>query len=257
MRIHFVRNATMVIEIGADRVLVDPMLGPKGSLPPFALFRHRARRNPTVELPPNIESVLKSSTAGLITHCHLGFDSDHLDRAGTKLLAENTIPVYCNRLDEKRLRKRGLATIPLAQGKEHDFLGGKITPFAAQHGYGLMAKLMGPGVGYFLQMPKEPSLYISGDTVLTPVVKRVLEERNPDIAVLAAGSAQMDFGKPILMPMGEMLEFIRRSPGIVIANHLEALNHCPVTRDELRAAVAQAGFTAKTRVPKDGEVMVF
>jgi hypothetical protein len=53
------------------------------------------------------------------------------------------------------------------------------------------------------------------------------------------------------------LEFIRRSPGIVIANHLEALNHCPVTRDELQAAVAQAGFTAKTRVPKDGEVMVF
>jgi hypothetical protein len=67
----------------------------------------------------------------------------------------------------------------------------------------------------------------------------------------------MDFGKPILMPMVEMLEFIRRSPGIVIANHLEALNHCPVTRDELRAAVAQAGLTAKTRVPKDGEVMVF
>ena len=58
MRIHFVRNATMVIEIGAESILVDPMLGPKGSLPPFALFRHRARRNPTVELPPNIESIL-------------------------------------------------------------------------------------------------------------------------------------------------------------------------------------------------------
>jgi hypothetical protein len=93
--------------------------------------------------------------------------------------------------------------------------------------------------------------------VLTPVVKQVLEKRRPDIAVLAAGSAQMDFGKPILMPMGEILEFIRRSPGIVIANHLEALNHCPVTRDELRAAVAQAGFTGKMHVPDDGEVLVF
>ena len=257
MRIHLVRNATMLIDIGTSRILVDPMLGPKGSLPPFALFRHRARRNPTVELPPNIEPILESSTVGLITHCHLGFDSDHLDRAGTRLLAQKKIPVFCNQLDEKRLRKRGLETMPLVQDKEHDFLGGTITPFAAQHGYGLMAKLMGPGVGYFLQMPKEPSLYISGDTVLTPVVRQVLEEHKPDIAVLAAGSAQMDFGQPILMPMGEILEFIRRSPGIVVANHLEALNHCSVTRDRLRAAVAQAGFTAKTRIPKDGEVMVF
>lgn len=257
MRIHLIRNATMVIETGAARVLVDPMLGPKGSLPPFALFRHRARRNPTVELPPNIEPVLQSSTASLITHCHWGLDSDHLDRAGTEFLAENKIPVFCNQLDEKRLRKRGLETMPLVQDKEQHFLGGKIMPFAAQHGHGLMGKFMGSGVGYFVQMPGEPSLYVSGDTVLTPVVKQVLEERKPDIAVLAAGGAQMDFGQPILMPMREMLEFIRRSPGIVIANHLEALNHCPVTRDEFRAAVAQAGFTAKTRVPKNGEVIVF
>jgi L-ascorbate metabolism protein UlaG (beta-lactamase superfamily) len=257
MRLHFIRNATMVIEIGAERVVLDPMLGPKGSLPPFALFRHRARKNPTVELPPHIESVLNSATAGLITHCHYGFNSDHLDRAGTKLLTEKRIPVYCNRLDEKRLRKRGLATIPLDEGKAHDFAGGKITPFAAEHGYAVMSKLMGPGVGYFIQVPKEPSLYISGDTVLTPVVKQVLAECKPDISVLAAGSAQMDFGKPILMPMSEMLEFIRQSPGLVIANHLEALNHCPVTREDFRKAVAQAGFAAKTRVPEDGEVMGF
>lgn len=257
MRIHFVRNATMLIEVGTSRILVDPMLGPKGSLPPFALFRHPARKNPTVGLPANVEPILESSTACLITHCHWGFESDHLDRAGTRLLARKRIPVFCNQLDEKRLRKRGLETKPLVQDKQHDFLGGKITPFAAQHGYGLMAKLMGPGVGYFVQMADEPSLYISGDTVLTPVIKQVLAERRPDIAVLAAGSAQMDFGKPILMPMGEILEFIRQSPGIVVANHLEALNHCPVTRDELQAAVAQAGSTAKVRIPKDGEVIVF
>jgi L-ascorbate metabolism protein UlaG (beta-lactamase superfamily) len=257
MRIHFVRNATMVIEVGTERVLVDPMLGPKGSLPPFALFRHRARRNPIVELPPRIEPVLDSATVGLITHCHRGMDSDHLDGAGTKLLAEKRLPVCCNELDEKRLRKRGLETTPLAEGKAHDFGGGKVTPFRAEHGYGLMAKLMGPGLGYLIQVPNEPSLYISGDTVLTPVVKQVLAECKPDIAVLAAGSAQMDLGGPILMPMDEMLEFVRLAPGIVIANHLEALNHCPVTREGFRTAMARAGLSGKTRVPKDGEVIAF
>lgn len=32
----------------------------------------------------------------------------------------------------------------------------------------------------------------------------MLGERRPDVAVMAAGSASMDFGRPILMPMSEL-----------------------------------------------------
>jgi|MudIll2142460700_1097286.scaffolds.fasta_scaffold105056_3 hypothetical protein len=36
-----------------------------------------------------------------------------------------------------------------------------------------------------------------------------------------------------------------------------ALNHCPITRDEFRKAMAEAGLAGGTRVPDDGEVLAF
>jgi L-ascorbate metabolism protein UlaG (beta-lactamase superfamily) len=254
MQIHFIRNATLIIETGAQRILVDPMLGPKSSLPPLAFIRHRPRLNPTVALPPNVEPALSAATAGLITHYRRGH-FDHLDEAGARHLAQHRIPVYCNYLDEDHLRRRALITIPLIPNQSHAFLNGRITPVEATHGYGVVGKLMGPGVSYILELPNEPRLYISGDTVLTPVVQRVLTEMRPDIAILAAGGASLDIGRPILMPIQEMLEFIRLSPGQVIATHMEALNHCPVTRDQLRKAVSQAGLAAKVCIPADGEIV--
>lgn len=256
MQIHFIRNATLILDTGLQRVLVDPMLGPKGSLPPFAFWRHRPRRNPTVSLPSNAESAFRTITAALITHCRRGH-YDHLDRVGWSYLAGQKTPVYCNHLDEKYLHRRGMVTIPLRPKEPHDFLHGRLTPFVTQHGYGLVGRLMGPGVGFFLALPDEPTLYISGDTVLTAVVKQVLLELRPDITILAAGGASLDIGEPILMPMAEVLECIRLSPGIVIATHLEALNHCPVTRSQLRQQVIEADLAHKVYIPEDGEILNF
>ena len=45
MKIHHLRNATFVIESGANHILIDPMLSGKGLLPPFARFRHKLIAN--------------------------------------------------------------------------------------------------------------------------------------------------------------------------------------------------------------------
>ena len=37
--------------------------------------------------------------------------------------------------------------------------------------------------------------------------------------------------------------------------HLEALNHCPLTRAELRAAVDEAGVGDRVAIPADGETL--
>jgi len=66
--------------------------------------------------------------------------------------------------------------------------------------------------------------------VYTKDVQKALTEYKPDIAVLACGSASLDVGGHILMPMDEIISFIETTPGKIIANHLEALNHCPTTR---------------------------
>ncbi len=112
---------------------------------------------------------------------------------------------------------------------------------------------MANGAGLFLQLPGEPSIYISGDSVLTDDVKRALTEFKPNVAVVAAGSAGLDVGGPILMPMDEIITFIRKAPHQVIANHLEALNHCPTTRSQLRQELEERDLLSKTFIPDDGE----
>lgn len=255
MKLHHLRNATFVLEAGGHRILVDPMLGAKGTVaPPFAVIRHKARRNPLIDLPPNTDAHLAELDAALVTHCRRGHH-DHLDKAAHKLLRARDLPVFCHELDVRYMAKQGLRTERMTPHQPREFLGGTITAFHAVHGYGLIAKAMGPGVGYLIQLPGEPSLYISGDTVLTTEVRRVLTERRPDIAVMAAGSASIDFGRPILMPMDELLEFTRLAPGRVVANHLEAVNHCPTTRADLDAELRNAGLRDKVLIPDDGQTI--
>jgi hypothetical protein len=83
----------------------------------------------------------------------------------------------------------------------------------------------------------------------------VLTDRRPDVAVMHAGSASTDVGRPILMPIDELLEFVRLAPGLVVANHLEALNHCPTTRAQLSAELAKAGLRDRVLIPNDGETI--
>ena len=115
---------------------------------------------------------------------------------------------------------------------------------------------MANGAGYFLRLPGEPSLYISGDTVYTEDVDRVLAELKPAIAVVAAGSASLDVGSPILMNMEEILAMVEKAPGKVVANHLEALNHCPTTRIRLKKELDRRGLSAKVWIPQDGDTLM-
>jgi len=48
MRMHFLRNATFVLQVGQHHILVDPMLGPPGSLMSFTFVR-KPHRNPLVQ----------------------------------------------------------------------------------------------------------------------------------------------------------------------------------------------------------------
>jgi L-ascorbate metabolism protein UlaG (beta-lactamase superfamily) len=261
MKIHHLRNATFVIESGANHILIDPMLSGKGELPPFARFRHKPEHNPTVSLPDNASQILGKVTHCLITHSQtFGIKAlqhtDHLDAPGESFLRKNNIPVVCRDQDAAYLKKYGInveKTLNYWQSKQ--LLCGEITAIPAQHGHGWIHNLMANGAGFYLQLSGEPSIYISGDTVYTKEVERALAELRPDIAVVAAGSASLDVGGPILMPLEEIVTFVRVAPNKVIANHLEALNHCPTTRSQLKQTLENNSLLSKTFIPKDGETL--
>jgi len=249
MKLHHLRNATLVIETETDVILVDPMLGKRKTIPPFTIFRFSPHRNPLVSLPKNSREILSKVTHCLITHLH----PDHIDKAGEVFLRRKSIPVICNIKDEKELTKRGLNIIQtLTYWEQQDFLGGRITGIPAIHGYGFIARLMGNVMGFYIELPNQKSVYVSSDTVFTKHVEKVLVEFKPDIATVACGTAQLDIGQPLLMRMNDILKFAALAPGRVFANHLEALNHCPTTREQLKRALADNDLLSKTAIPSDG-----
>lgn len=257
MKIQQLRNATIILEFGPYRLLVDPMLAAKGTLPALRLFG-ATQRNPLVELPASTAEDLESVTHCLITHCQKGH-FDHLDRAAKRWLRQKQIPVICTPRDAGYLARRGLNVQPLADDHPQPgtFLGGTLRTVECTHGRGLVGKLMEHGVGYLIELPGEPSVYLTGDTVLTPAVSEFVLRHQPQVSVVPAGGARFDLGGDIIMGIEETLEFARLSRGAVVANHLEAISHCPTTRKALRDAAEKAGVGERLFIPQDGQTLVF
>ncbi|MFT7614350.1 MAG: L-ascorbate metabolism protein UlaG (beta-lactamase superfamily) [Parvicellaceae bacterium] len=253
LKIHHIRNATMVLETEKDIILIDPMLGDQGIMPAFTLFRHPARRNPTVPLPENSNLILEKVTHCLITHQH----PDHIDSKAVAFLINKNIPVTCSIKDEKAFRKRGLNVVQsLKYWEEQKFLGGTIEGIPAEHGYGFVAKPMGNVIGFYLKLPNQKSIYLSSDTIYTASVDKVLKDYMPEISVLACGAAQFDLFKRVIMNEDDILKFVKNSSGKVIANHMESINHCPLTRKKLKEILTTNEVNDKVLIPEDGELMI-
>ncbi|SEC39053.1 L-ascorbate metabolism protein UlaG, beta-lactamase superfamily [Tenacibaculum sp. MAR_2009_124] len=252
LKIHHLRNATLIIETNDHAILIDPMLGNKGSLPPFAVFRHKAKKNPTVSLPQNSDELLKKVNYCLITHLH----PDHIDNEGVKFLKARNIPVSCSNRDEKELKKRGLNVVQsLKYWNKQPFLKGTIEGIPAKHGYGFISKPMGDVMGYYLTLKEGKTIYITSDTIYTKDVARVLTEYKPDINVLPCGEARFDLFKHLIMTKKDILNFVKNSSGITIANHMESINHCSLTRHQLKALLKENNLLKKVIIPKDGDTI--
>jgi L-ascorbate metabolism protein UlaG (beta-lactamase superfamily) len=111
------------------------------------------------------------------------------------------------------------------------------------------------GVGYLIEISGEPSLYLAGDTLLTPTVRDFVLQHQPRVSVVPAGGARFDVGNDVIMGVNDVLEFTRLSLGTVVANHLEAISHCPVTREGLANAATEAGVAHRLLIPVDGQVL--
>lgn len=256
MNITQLRNATIVIEYDQHVLMVDPMLAAKGQIPALRRLVRHPVRNPIVDLPDNADAILKRVNGCLITHCQKGH-FDHLDRKAGRWLREHRIPVFCTEADSDFLGKRGFAVREIPIGRPSPFLGGTITTVPCLHGRGLVGRLMAHGSGFVIRWPDQPSLYLAGDTVLTDDVLDCIVVHRPDVSVIPAGGARFDIGGDIIMGMEDAITFGQSNPRVTVANHLEALDHCPVTRDSLRTRVTSTGLAGRFLVPFDGETMTF
>jgi L-ascorbate metabolism protein UlaG (beta-lactamase superfamily) len=249
--VRLIRHATLRVEIAGRVLLVDPMLDDAGARPAIE-GTENDRRNPLVPLPIPVAEVVDGIDAALITHLH----ADHLDHAAVAALPPS-LPLFCQPDDIGALAASGFTDVrPVDVAADFDGIAIARTP--ARHGKGEIGDRMAPASGFLVVAEGEPKLYVAGDTVWCTEVAEVLGRDQPDVTVVNAGAAQFVEGGPITMDGADVADLTQNAPWTqVVAVHMEAINHCLLTRDALRAKLAGLGLAAYVAIPADGEELAF
>jgi L-ascorbate metabolism protein UlaG (beta-lactamase superfamily) len=249
--VRLIRHATLRVEIAGRILLVDPMLDDADARPAIA-GTENDRRNPLVSLPAPAAEVVAGIDAVLVTHLH----ADHFDDAAVAALGP-AVPIYCQPEDEQTLLGRGFADVRPVEVTA-DFDGITITRTHAQHGTGEIGERMAPASGFVIAADGEPTLYVAGDSIWCDDVARAIARHEPVVTVVNAGAARFVEGGAITMGAADVIDSAQSAPATqVVAVHMEAINHCLLTRDELRRQLARMGQLAWVLVPEDGEEMAF
>jgi L-ascorbate metabolism protein UlaG (beta-lactamase superfamily) len=247
MRLRLIRHATLAVEYNGHRLLVDPMLDDAGARPAIQNSPN-PRNNPLVPLPVSAQDVLEGVDAVLVTHTH----SDHWDDTAARLLAKD-LPLFGQSEDEEKFRGRGFKDVrSLGQGVAWN--GIEITRTSGQHGKGEIAKAMAPVSGFVLRAADEPTLYIAGDTIWCRDVEEAVRAHEPAVVVVNTGAAQFLEGDPITMTADDVIAVCQAAARAqVVAVHMEAINHCLLTRADLAFQLEAARVQEQMVIPGDGE----
>lgn len=258
MKLTLIRNATLLFELAGQRILIDPLLAEKGAYPGFEGTLNSHLRNPLVNLPVDA-STLIDADAVIVTHTH----PDHWDEAAVNLIPKDKLIFVQNEQDAELIRSSGFNNVQVLDD-ETQFRGITLHKTGGQHGsdeaYAVpeLAAILGEVCGVVFSYPGEKTVYLAGDTLWNEHVTGVLKQYAPDVVILNAGFAQVPpFGGII---MGK--EDIGRTHNMVpqakiVSVHLEAVNHCVLSRDELRTYIAENQLEQYALVPEDGESYTF
>ncbi len=252
MKIHFIRHASFILETADLKLLVDPMLGAKGSMDPVKISRNN-NRIPLVDLPwtdTRLEEELRHVDAIVVTHTH----RDHWDERARQLLRKN-MPLICQPSDVDTFSSQGFTDIRPVDSTL-PFKNLNIHRTGGRHGTGEIGKKMGPVSGFILESPDTSKVYIAGDTIWCDEVQHALSTFRPDFIVLNTGAARFDEGDPITMTAADVVRVgVAASSSKIVAVHMEAVNHCDLRRAALWQQIVENNLTKQCRIPGDGEVV--
>lgn len=268
MKVTQIRNATLVIEYGGVKFLIDPMLAPKESMPSFAGTANDHLRNPTVALSTAMEQILDVD-AVVVTHVH----TDHWDQTAAEVIPAS-LPMFVQHFGDKALISQA-GYVSLDDGAVHhvdgkafsdvrvltgnpEFNGVKMRKVPGQHGSDLALQAVYDGLlevcGIVFSHPDEKTLYLAGDTVWNDYVAANIATYRPEVIILNAGDAQIPGLGSIIMDADGVGAVCEAAPSAtIIASHFEAVNHAVAKRDDLRRYVEAHHLADRVLIPEDGE----
>lgn len=249
MNIQQIRNALLIVHYGGKKFVIDPMLGEKGSFPPFENTPRQELRNPIVELPISPTEILADVDAIIVTHLH----EDHWDKGAVEHIPKDYKIFSQNEEDSKIIQDSGFTDVEVLE--EHTvFEGIELIKTDGRHGYDdAMVEAMGSVMGIVFKHADEPTLYVAGDTVYYEEVERVIREHQPETIVVNSG-ANIIGEHYLLMVKEDVYKVHQFAPeATIIASHMEAVNHWTLSREELKGYAQEVGFEKQLLVPDDGE----
>ncbi|NUP08198.1 MAG: hypothetical protein HOW73_19285 [Polyangiaceae bacterium] len=260
MELRLIRSATTEITYGdgdgSVTLLVDPIVADQGTEEP--IFFSNDKKIPMIPLPVDKHRLIGSIDAVLITHDH----PDHFDKEAERILPKDTL-IFCQPYDEEGLRKKGFTNLKVVVD-EVSWRGIVISRFPASHYPGATgAPPFGESSSYLLRT-KNDSMFITGDAILDEKLKASIEKSRPNVIVANTGECQFSKPNPVLAPgvtmtltRGELKEMVQTWPGsTVVAVHMDAINHCVLTKSALRDAMAAEISAGRLLVPNEGEVAI-
>ena len=254
------RNATGKVTYNETTFLIDPMLAEKGRYEGFAGSFNAEVRNPTVELPEPKEKIMEGVDAVIVTHTHL----DHWDEVAQQFI-DKKIPFFVqDEADAAAIRKAGFKNVTVLD-ESAEFGGVTLTRVEGTHGTQAMyddaaaAELLGESMGVVFAAPDEKTVYLLGDTVWTPRVSKTLHAVKPDVLIMNTGYAKMlGYNESIIMGTADVAKaaaFLRGAE--IVAVHMDAINHCTVSRKNVRDLAKMLKIEDRVHVPEDGETVEF
>ncbi|MEG0925487.1 MBL fold metallo-hydrolase [Chryseobacterium sp.] len=249
MKLQLWRNATLLLNIEGTTILIDPMLGEKGSLGKFPMTDNELL-NPLVDLPFSREELmekLKKTDAVAITHLH----PDHWDAEAIQLI-DKKIPILCPESISDQIAQQGFQNIISI----NDYIRWEnidVSITKGQHGTGEIGEKMGTVNGFVFKKENQ-SVYIVGDSIWYDGIATEINKHDPQHIVVAGGAATFSVGDPIIMTSEDILKVCEHTPKAKVwVTHLEAVSHCKENREYIEHKINKKGYESQCFILKDGE----
>ena len=238
--ITYIGGPTAVLEYAGLRIVTDPTFDPPGSY-----------GDPDPDDPPLTKTAgpaiprLELGAVDLVLLSHHEHE-DNLDFEGLELLATGVTTLSTMKAASDLF---GGAVVGLDAWESYTAGPVTVTAVPALHGPPGSEARLGPVIGFVLEAPGEPTLYVSGDNASLPLVEQIASAFDHiEIAVLFAGAARIPaINAPLTLTSADAAAAaLILGASRVVGLHTEDWEHFSESRAELEAAFAGTGLLVAT-----------
>ena len=236
---------TALIEIGRFRLLTDPTFDDPGDYPMPHVTLHKTSR-----------PALSADQVGPVDAVLLSHDqhSDNLDTSGRAYLSRAP-RVLTTVAGAKRLggKAEGLLPWTTTELTGPDGAALRITAAPARHGPAGIEPFAGDVIGFVIETPDTPAVYVTGDTVWFDGVAEVARRFEIGVVLLFAGAAQTRGPFNLTMNVNDAIETAHAFPdAAIVPVHHDGWAHFTEDKDDLAKSFTALGIGARLHVVAPG-----